>query len=344
MNSPPRLSPHQSLTLKFPVVGEREPEPFALDQWRLALDGLVRQPLSYSLLEFRQLSPVDRIWDTICVTGWTHIGHHWRGVPLSDLLDRVGVKPEARFVRFAAYSRRAHDTTLPLGYARAHVLLAYEVDGKPLGPAHGFPVRSVTEGKYFYKSVKWLKQIELLPADRLGYWERTSAYHNTADPWLEQRYDPQPMSENEFERRLAARDYRKAYAIMDEKFGRLRGLDLAGAQFEGAAIKACDLSAVDLRGAACRGANFTRTKFIDADLRGADLSGCDLEGADLRGADLRDADLRGALLTVTRFAHRHRPAQLAGARFRRDDIDNEGLPETERLFILDPAHNALVEF
>jgi DMSO/TMAO reductase YedYZ molybdopterin-dependent catalytic subunit len=343
MSNHSRLPPNQSLTHKFPAVGEREPEPFSLDQWRLTLDGMVRQPLSLSLAAFQQLPVVERVWDTSCVTGWTHVGHRWRGVLLSDLLDSIGVQPEARFVRFEAYSRRAHDTTLPLDYARAHVLLAREVDSKPLEPVHGYPVRSVAEGKYFYKSVKWLKRIELLAVDRLGYWERTSAYHNGADPWLEDRYDPQPMTENEFERRAATRDFRAAYAIMDEKFRRLRGVDLSGAHFQDAAIKACDLSGVDLRGADCSGANFTRTKFTDADLRSANLSGCDFEGADLRGADLRGADLRGAMLTVARFAHRHRPARIARATFRRGDIENEGLADTERLFLLDPIQAATVE-
>ena len=343
MTGRPRLSPHQSLTRKFPVVGEREPQPFTIDQWRLSVDGLVRQPLCLTLSQFQELPAVERSWDTICVTGWTHLDHRWRGVTLSELLDRAGVQPAARFVRFAAYSRRAHDTTLPLDYARAHVLLASEVDGKPLDPAHGFPLRSVANGKYFYKSVKWLNQIELLDADAPGYWERTSAYHNSADPWLEQRYDPQPMPESEFERRLAARDFRWARAIMDDKFARLRGHDLSGAHFEGAAIKACDLSGVILKGATCKGANFTRTRFSAAVLRGADLSGCDFEGADLRGADLREADLRGTFLTAAKFAHRHRPAQVAGASFRRADIENEGLAESERLFLLDPANAAIVE-
>ena len=338
-----RLSPNQSLTPKFPVVGEREPAPFSIAEWRLSVDGLVDQALSLTFAQLQELPWAARTWDTICVTGWTHLDHHWRGVLLSDLLERCGVQPAARFVRFAAYSRRAHDTTLPLAYARAHVLLAAEVDGAPLSPAHGFPLRTVTEGKYFYKSVKWLKQIELLEADAPGYWERTSAYHNSADPWLEQRYDPQPMAEAAFERCAAARDFRGMYAIMDEKFSRLRGRDLSGAHFEGAAIKACDLSEVTLRGAVCTGANFTRTRFSGADLREANLAGCDLEGADLRGADLRGADLRGALLTVAQFAHLHRPARIAAARFRRADVANEGLETVERDFLLDSAHGASIE-
>ncbi len=338
-----RLSPNQALTRKFPVVGEREPAPFAPAEWRLTVDGLARTPLQMALDDFMRLPMVERTWDTICVTGWTHLDHRWSGVPLSALLNQAGPLRDARFVRFAAYSRRRHDTSLPLDYALEHVILAHSVDGAPLAPEHGGPVRSVCHGKYFYKSLKWLQRIELLADDRLGYWERTSAYHNHADPWQEERYDPRPMDAAEFARRVAAKDFSDALAIMDPRFASLRGADLSSANLRNAQIKACDLGGVNLRGADGRGANFTRSQFGGADLRGADLSGGDFEGADLRGADLRDADLRGASLTVAQFFNRHRPALVRGARFRRADIDNEGLDETERRFLLDPAQGARIE-
>lgn len=338
-----RLSPHQSLTAKFPIVGERESAPFTLAEWRLTVEGLVRTPLHVTLDDFMRLPVVERTWDTICVTGWTHLDHRWQGVPLAAVLNSAGALRDARFVRFAAYSKRHHDTTLPLDYALEHVLLAHSVDGALIGPSHGGPVRSVCHDRYFYKSLKWLKQIELLSEDRPGYWERTSAYHNNADPWREERYDPQPMDAAEFARRMAQKDFADGYAIMDDKFGQWRGADLSGAHLPNARIKACDLSGAILRAANCRGANFTRSKFAGADLRGADLAGCDFEGADLRGADLRDADLRGTFLTVAQFAHRHRPALIAGARFLRADVENEGLDGAERRFLLDPANGALIE-
>ncbi len=337
-----RLTPGQSLTRKFPVVGERDPSA-DIAQWTLDVGGLVDHPLRFTWLEFLRLPAVERTWDTICVTGWTHLDHRWQGELLATVLALAQPLPAAQFVRFAAYSKRSHDTSLPLEYAREHVLLATTVDGQPLAAEHGAPLRSVCRGKYFYKSLKWLRSIELIAADRPGFWERTSAYHNNADPWLEQRYDPQPMDEREFARRVAERDFRDAYAIMDVKFAGLRGMELLAAKFEGAQIKSCNLSGVVLRGARCRGANFTRTRFVDADLRGADLAGCDCEGADFRGADLRGADLRGASLTVAQFAHRHRPATLAGTRFLLKDIQNEGLDDAERAFVMDAQNGAVIE-
>jgi hypothetical protein len=340
-----KLTPGQTLTSKFPTVGETEPEPRALDvsAYRLKVHGLVRRTLQFSFDDILRLPAVEKVWDTICVTGWTHLDHRWRGVMLSTLLDLAEPLPDARFVRFVAYSGRHHDTSLPMDEARSRVLLAYAVDGEPLTPGHGFPLRSVTEGKYFYKSVKWLREIELLAEDQLGFWERTSAYHNVADPKLEQRYDPKPISEEKFAQCLAARDFRGVMAIMDEKFAQLRGMDLSGARFEEAAIKSCDLSGVILRGARCHKANFTRTRFLDADLRGADCSGCDFEGADLRGADLREADLRGTFLTVTRFSRPQSPAKIAGARFLKKDIQRDGIGEREQEFLLNPQNGAMIE-
>lgn len=343
MNRSRGLTPGQTQTLKFPVVGEREAPPFTLDDWRLSVDGLVVRPLTLTFDEVARLPPAELVCDTICVTGWTHLDHRWRGVLLSTVLDVAQVSLHAKFVRFVAYSSRDHDTSLPLDYARRHVMLAYEVDGEPLTPEHGSPLRSVAEGRYFYKSVKWLRRVELLEEDRLGFWERTSAYHNVADPLLQQRYDPKPMDAREFRQRTAGRNFHSASAIMDPQFAGLRGVDLAGATFEGASIKACDLSGANLEDARCHGANFTRSKFLDAILRGADLSASDLEGADFRGADLREADLRGASLTATRFHARHRTTLMAGARLRAGDLSNDGLDPADRAFLNDPTTGIVLE-
>ncbi|MGV3720301.1 MAG: molybdopterin-dependent oxidoreductase, partial [Actinomycetota bacterium] len=175
MTQPRALPPGQKVISRLAVTGEREPAPFAPAEWRLTVHGLVARPLTLALDELLAWPAVDRIWDTHCVTSWSHLGTRWRGVPLKAVLDHAQPQPGARFVRFVAYSPRSHDTTLPLAYALEHSLLAYECEGQPLTPEHGAPVRVVTEGKYFYKSLKWVHQIELLAEDRLGYWERVSA-------------------------------------------------------------------------------------------------------------------------------------------------------------------------
>jgi DMSO/TMAO reductase YedYZ molybdopterin-dependent catalytic subunit len=66
-------------------------------------------------------------------------------------------------------------------------LLAYEADGEPLTPEHGWPLRLVIPKRYFWKSAKWLRGIELLDHDEPGFWERLG-YHNEADYLKEERY------------------------------------------------------------------------------------------------------------------------------------------------------------
>ena len=67
-------------------------------------------------------------------------------------------------------------------------LVAWEADGEPLEPEHGWPLRLVVPARYFWKSAKWLRGIELLAADQPGFWERYG-YHNDADYWKEERYE-----------------------------------------------------------------------------------------------------------------------------------------------------------
>ena len=73
---------------------------------------------------------------------------------------------------------------------------------------HGWPLRSVTPGRYFYKSLKWLVRVELLARDRLGFWERESAYHNVGDPWPgDQRFSSGSLDPGELARFRGAVDF-----------------------------------------------------------------------------------------------------------------------------------------
>src|SRR5262249_54565805 len=142
------------------------------------------------------------------VTRWSRPDTAFRGVAVETLLDAAGLHGEPRFVRFA--SGRGHDTSLPLDACRGDVIvaLAFEEQGRfaPVPPAHGGPVRSVVFRRYFYKSVKWLRTIEVLGQDRPGFWERTAGYHNEADPWREQRYVVRDMDRVALAKRMAARN------------------------------------------------------------------------------------------------------------------------------------------
>src|SRR5690606_16836039 len=120
---------------------------------------------------------------------WSKLDVPFRGVPLAVLLKICPPLPVAKYVSFAARSERRHSPSVLLEDAlELDTLVALACEGRPLEKLHGGPVRVVVPGRYFYKSLKWLERIELLETDRLGYWEQTAGYHNTADPWQEQRY------------------------------------------------------------------------------------------------------------------------------------------------------------
>jgi len=140
--------------------------------WRLEVGGLVASPTSLGYEELRALPRTEQVSTFHCVTGWTVDDVHWAGVRLADLLARVEPHPEAHALEFVS-AEVPYVDYLTMHQARlADVMLAYEMDGKPLSRAHGAPVRLVIPEMYGYKNVKWLARINLVPDAGSGYWEQ----------------------------------------------------------------------------------------------------------------------------------------------------------------------------
>lgn len=304
MVEPLNLPPGQAVTNRFPVVGERVPADavYNLGRWRLSVEGLVRQPFSLTWDEVLAFPHQERTVDIHCVTGWTQQRMHFVGIPLAELVTRAGgTSPGARFVRFEAHSSRRHDTSIELDVALADTWLVDLVNGGPLSVEHGFPLRAITPSRYFYKSCKWVHRIEFLAEDRLGYWERESAYHNVGDPSAgHQRFATGSIRPAQLDAFRAATDLRKW------RERPLIGLDLsawapATADLRKLALKGCDLRGANLAGCDLRETNLSLSDLRGANLRGANLRGADIEGADFRGADLTDADLRKSAACATKF-------------------------------------------
>jgi len=139
--------------------------------WRLGVGGHVGQPLSLTYDELRALPRADQVSTFHCVTGWTVRNVHWGGVRIKDVLARAQPQFDAHALRFASMEVPYVDY-LTLGQAELHdVMLAYEMDGKPLPREHGAPVRLIIPEMYGYKNVKWLQRIDLVPQAENGYWE-----------------------------------------------------------------------------------------------------------------------------------------------------------------------------
>ena len=183
---PARLPPGQYLTEKWPVLHAGSVPSVDLATWDLRVWGEVEQPLTLSWDELRALPSTEITTDIHCVTRWSRFDTTFRGVHWRELAALVRPRPSARFV--VAHAEQGFTSNVPLSFLEADdALLVYEANGEPLTPEHGWPLRLVVPRKYFWKSAKWLRGVELVSEDQPGFWERYG-YHNDADYWLEQRY------------------------------------------------------------------------------------------------------------------------------------------------------------
>jgi DMSO/TMAO reductase YedYZ molybdopterin-dependent catalytic subunit len=127
---------------------------------RLRIDGLVRTPLSLAFDELLGLPAAEFTADFACEEGWRVPGLRWTGVRLADVLRQAGPLAAARFVAVGAGE---FVSVLPLAQVDDEgPLLAYGLDGAPLPPEHGGPLRLVASWTACYQSVKWVDRLELV--------------------------------------------------------------------------------------------------------------------------------------------------------------------------------------
>ena len=140
-------------------------------EWSLRVAGLVERPFTLSYAELRALPPTHLDRDFQCVTGWRVADVKWTGVRLADLLDRAGVAPDGQALRLTSFDGTYTESLTLTQARRPDVIVAYEMEGKPIGTDHGGPVRLYVAPMYGYKSLKWLDGIEVTRKVIPGYWE-----------------------------------------------------------------------------------------------------------------------------------------------------------------------------
>jgi DMSO/TMAO reductase YedYZ molybdopterin-dependent catalytic subunit len=181
-----RVPPGQYLTTDVPVLSAGPTPRTPLDRWSFRIEGLVRNPVSWTWDAFVALPSREWVVDISCVTKWTKLDMRWHGVSVDTLLERVDLTPEAAFV--IAYSDGGYTTNLPIAdVLNGQAFVAWEYDGSPLAAEHGGPARLVVPGRYFWKSAKWIRGLRIQARDEPGFWE-SFGYHNRGDQWLEERY------------------------------------------------------------------------------------------------------------------------------------------------------------
>ena len=179
-----RLPPGQYLTRDFPVLAAGPTPDVPLDEWQLSVTGAVDEPRAWSWEEFQALATDQPTVDIHCVTSWTKLDTTWKGVSLDTLLDGT----EVFGAYLVAHCYGDYTTNLPLeDVLDGKAWIAYGYDDAPLEPEHGGPARLLVPHLYFWKSAKWITELEISETDDPGFWE-TLGYHNYGDPWREQRY------------------------------------------------------------------------------------------------------------------------------------------------------------
>ena len=154
--------------------------------WRLVIDGLVERPMALSLAQLRSQPARTQITRHDCVEGWSAIGK-WSGARLGPLLDKAGLKPQARYIVFHCADTLDPNVSPALGRYYESIdlidayhpqtILAYDMNDAPLAVKHGAPLRLRVERQLGYKHAKYLMRIEAVAdlagigGGQGGFWE-----------------------------------------------------------------------------------------------------------------------------------------------------------------------------
>ena len=190
MSEQSRVPPRQRVVKTFPVLSINGTPEIDMAKWRLKLFGLVEREIELTYEQIRSLPVARKEADFHCVTGWSRLGDVWEGVWVRDVVALAQPKPEAKFVMVHCYD--GYTTNLDLHVLLEEGMLVWAVNGEPLAPEHGYPLRLIVPSRYGWKSAKWVSAFEFMAEDKPGYWEERG-YHMRGDVWAEERYSERPV-------------------------------------------------------------------------------------------------------------------------------------------------------
>ncbi|HEX7127111.1 MAG TPA: molybdopterin-dependent oxidoreductase [Thermodesulfobacteriota bacterium] len=154
----------------FPVYYISRHLPVAPAGWALSVGGLVARPAVLSLEALMRMPRTDVRVRHHCVEGWSAVAT-WHGVRLRDLAEAVGADPRAEYVEFRSFDSGYYSSWDRASALHAQSIIAYGMNGEPLTPEHGAPVRFYAAVKLGYKMVKYLTAVNFLPVRTGGTWE-----------------------------------------------------------------------------------------------------------------------------------------------------------------------------
>lgn len=181
-----RLPPGQYLTEKWPVLHYGGVPKVDISTWDFRLFGLVEEPVTLTHQEVMRLPRKTVTSDVHCVTRWTMLDSTWEGIPVTEIMKLVRLKPKASHVM--VHAEQGFTANLPLDdFIRDDNMLVDKRNGAAISREHGWPLRLFVPHLYFWKSAKWVRGLEFRQGDAPGFWEQFG-YHMRGDPWHEERY------------------------------------------------------------------------------------------------------------------------------------------------------------
>jgi DMSO/TMAO reductase YedYZ molybdopterin-dependent catalytic subunit len=143
-------------------------------RWRLKIGGLVKNPIELTYEQVKSLPALKEMMTLECISnppdGSAISNAEWVGTKLRPLLERAGINSKAVYA--AVRAADGYYTGVPFDeLMREENFLAYLMNGQPLPPDHGYPMRVVIPGKYGMKQPKWITEIEFVDREFIGYWE-----------------------------------------------------------------------------------------------------------------------------------------------------------------------------
>jgi Sulfite oxidase and related enzymes len=171
----------------YPISIFGKPKEIDVDNYTVKITGLVKNPREIALKDIFSMPKHSVQFDIHCVDGWSYLGSVFSGIYPKELFEDISVLPEGKFVMVKTLD--GYSTDLPLDFLLSDdAFLAYEMDGKPLDIANGYPLRLVVNGKYAYKDAKWVVEFEVIDEDIPGYWEK-KGYSRNADIYKNERFE-----------------------------------------------------------------------------------------------------------------------------------------------------------
>lgn len=149
------------------------------ESWRLRIEGLVKNPLDLSLSDVQSLPSAFQVSRLKCVECWSARAQ-WEGFEMQALMELVEPLPEAKWLHF--YCADDYYESLPIEeLLQPRVLFVHGMNGLPLPPKHGSPLRLIFPPKYGYKGAKAIVRLGFSAQEKIGYWSEAGPYSRVGD-------------------------------------------------------------------------------------------------------------------------------------------------------------------